>query len=89
MPSSPGFKTSLKLYLRLLAYLKAYRGRSGFRGDCSLQTWLLQISINLVRDFARSRRLQFWRGSQTSSWTWMRRAMPYRMATSRPKRERS
>src|SRR5262249_38365 len=33
--------------------------------DCSLQTWLMQISINLVRDFARSRRLQFWKRSRT------------------------
>jgi RNA polymerase sigma-70 factor (ECF subfamily) len=42
-------------------FLKAWRGRDSFRGDSSLQTWLMQIAINLVRDFARSRRLQFWR----------------------------
>src|ERR1051325_5928680 len=48
-------------------FLKAYRGRESFRGDCSLQTWLMQISINLVRDFSRSRRLQFWRRSQASA----------------------
>src|SRR5260370_32222767 len=45
-------------------FLKAYRGRESFRGDSSLQTWLMQIAINLVRDFSRSRRLQFWRRSE-------------------------
>jgi len=45
-------------------FLKAYRGRESFRGDSSLQTWLMQIAVNLVRDFSRSRRLQFWRRSE-------------------------
>lgn len=47
-------------------FLKAYRGRESFRGDSSLQTWLMQIAINLVRDFSRSRRLQFWKRSERS-----------------------
>jgi RNA polymerase sigma-70 factor (ECF subfamily) len=42
-------------------FLKAWRGRDSFRGDSSLQTWLMQIAVNLMRDFSRSRRLQFWR----------------------------
>ena len=42
-------------------FLKAYRGRERFRGDSSLLTWLMQIAVNLVRDHARNRRLQFWR----------------------------
>lgn len=42
-------------------FLKAYRGRERFRGEASLQTWLMQIAVNLVRDDARNRRLQFWR----------------------------
>src|ERR1700733_8220585 len=42
-------------------FLKAYRGRERFRGDSSLLTWLMQIAVNLVRDNARNRRLQFWR----------------------------
>jgi RNA polymerase sigma-70 factor (ECF subfamily) len=45
-------------------FLRAFRGRDRFRGESSLQTWLMQIAINLVRDFSRSRRLQFWRRSQ-------------------------
>lgn len=42
-------------------FLKAYRSRERFRGEASLRTWLMQIAVNLVRDHARSRRLQFWR----------------------------
>jgi len=42
-------------------FFKAHRGWAGFRGDANVQTWLLQIAVNLVRDVARSRRLQFWK----------------------------
>jgi len=42
-------------------FLRAYRGRDRFRGEASLLTWLMQIAVNLVRDYARNRRLQFWR----------------------------
>jgi RNA polymerase sigma-70 factor, ECF subfamily len=41
-------------------FLKAYRARARFRGDASLQTWLMRIAVNLVRDRARNRRLRFW-----------------------------
>ncbi len=40
---------------------KAYRSRHSFRGESSVYTWLIRIAINLVRDQARSRRLQFWK----------------------------
>lgn len=42
-------------------FLRAYQARERFRQDCSVQTWLMQIAVNLVRDYARSRRFQFWR----------------------------
>lgn len=45
-------------------FLRAYRSRSQFRGDASVKTWLMQIAVNLIRDRARSRRLQFWRRTQ-------------------------
>src|SRR5271170_683317 len=48
-------------------FLKAYRARESFRGDCSLSTWLMQIAVNLVRDYARSRQFQFWKRAQTAS----------------------
>jgi RNA polymerase sigma-70 factor (ECF subfamily) len=42
-------------------FLKAYRRRGQFRGECSARTWLLRIAVNLARDHGKSRRLQFWR----------------------------
>ena len=48
-------------------FLKAYRARESFRGDCSLSTWLMQIAVNLVRDYARSKQFQFWKRAQTSA----------------------
>ena len=42
-------------------FFKAYRARGRFRGDSSLQSWLMQIAVNLVRDRVRSRRWQFWK----------------------------
>lgn len=48
-------------------FLKAYRARQRFRGDCSLRTWLTQIAVNLVRDYRRNRRLQFWNRTRASS----------------------
>ncbi|MBI4473614.1 MAG: sigma-70 family RNA polymerase sigma factor [Acidobacteria bacterium] len=48
-------------------FFKAYKARSRFRGDCSVNTWLMKIAVNLVRDFARNRRLQFWKRTQSSA----------------------
>src|SRR5271155_2730635 len=42
-------------------FLKAYRARGEFRGDCSLATWLTRIATNLIRDAVRSRKFQFWK----------------------------
>jgi RNA polymerase sigma-70 factor, ECF subfamily len=42
-------------------FLRAYQARDRFRQDCSTQTWLMQIAVNLVRDQLRNRRFQFWR----------------------------
>jgi RNA polymerase sigma-70 factor (ECF subfamily) len=48
-------------------FVKAYRSREWFRGESSLQTWLMQIAVNLVRDRARNRRLQFWKRLRSAS----------------------
>jgi RNA polymerase sigma-70 factor (ECF subfamily) len=48
-------------------FLRAYQARESFRRDCSLQTWLMQIAVNLVRDRIRSRRFQFWRRASLTS----------------------
>jgi hypothetical protein len=45
---------------------RAYQARSRFRGDASLNTWLIQIAINLIRDFKRCRRIQFWKRVQVA-----------------------
>jgi RNA polymerase sigma-70 factor (ECF subfamily) len=42
-------------------FLRAYRARNQFRGDCSQTTWLMQIAINLVRRHESNSRLKFWR----------------------------
>lgn len=42
-------------------FLRAYQARSRFRQDCSTQTWLMQIAVNLIRDHLRNRRFRFWR----------------------------
>ena len=47
-------------------FLRAYNARNRFRGDCSVQTWLMQIAVNLVRDFGRNRRFQFWKRAQAA-----------------------
>ena len=41
-------------------FWKAHRARQSFRGDCSVQTWLMRIAVNLIRDHARRRRFRFW-----------------------------
>ncbi len=48
-------------------FLRAYSARQTFRGEASLRTWLMQIAANLVRDFGRNRRLQFWKHLQASA----------------------
>jgi RNA polymerase sigma-70 factor (ECF subfamily) len=42
-------------------FLKAYRGRSDFRGEATVGTWLVRIAVNLARDYQRNRRQSFWR----------------------------
>ena len=48
-------------------FVNAHRAWSGFRGEATLQTWLMQIAVNLVRDAARSRRFQFWKRAAAGS----------------------
>ena len=48
-------------------FLKAYRSRDRFRGEASIHTWMIQIAVNLIRDFGRNRRLQFWRRARSSA----------------------
>ena len=45
-------------------FWNAYKSRSAFRGDCSVNTWLMRLAVNLVRNHTRSRRFQFWRKAE-------------------------
>jgi RNA polymerase sigma-70 factor, ECF subfamily len=48
-------------------FVRAHSARQTFRGDCSVNTWLMQIAVNLVRDYGRNRRIQFWKRAQASA----------------------
>src|SRR5215813_11222504 len=42
-------------------FLRAYTSMKTFRGECSVQTWLMRIAMNLARDHARNRKAGFWK----------------------------
>jgi RNA polymerase sigma-70 factor (ECF subfamily) len=48
-------------------FLKAYKGRESFRGECAVSTWLIGIANNLIRDQLRLKKFQFWRKAQATS----------------------
>jgi RNA polymerase sigma-70 factor (ECF subfamily) len=48
-------------------FLKVDRARDRFRGECSAETWLMRVAMNLLRDHARNRKLQFWRRASATS----------------------
>lgn len=47
--------------------LKAYNGRASFRGDCSVNTWLTSIALNLIRDQQRLQKFRFWRQARATA----------------------
>lgn len=42
-------------------FLKAWKARASFRGDCSIATWLTRIAVNLLRDHTRTETFRFWK----------------------------
>ena len=48
-------------------FLRAYQAIDRFRQDCSMQTWLMKIAVNLVRDQYRNRRFQFWKRARLTA----------------------
>jgi RNA polymerase sigma-70 factor (ECF subfamily) len=48
-------------------FWKAYRTWHAFRHECSVDTWLMRIAVNLVRDHVRNRRLRFWKRTQQTA----------------------
>ena len=43
------------------ALLKAYNARESFRGDSSVNTFLVSIALNLIRDQQRTQKFRFWK----------------------------
>jgi RNA polymerase sigma-70 factor, ECF subfamily len=43
-------------------FMKAYNARANFRGECSVNTWLNRIALNLIRDYQRTKKFRFWHG---------------------------
>jgi RNA polymerase sigma-70 factor (ECF subfamily) len=48
-------------------FLKAYNGRESFRGECSVNTWLTGIAVNVIRDHLRTERYKFWKRVKTTA----------------------
>jgi RNA polymerase sigma-70 factor (ECF subfamily) len=48
-------------------FVNAHRAWADFRGEASVQTWLTQIAVNLVRDVGKSRRFQFWKRAASAA----------------------
>jgi RNA polymerase sigma-70 factor (ECF subfamily) len=48
-------------------FTRAYNGWDRFRRDCSIETWLMQIAVNLVRDHLRNRKIRFWKRVQLTA----------------------
>lgn len=72
-------------------FVKAYQARGRFRGEASVSTWLMQIAVNLVRDYCSNSRLKFWRRaarsgidvSQAGEWMEDRKLSPEAAALAR------
>ncbi len=68
-------------------FLRAYRKRASFRGECSVGTWLVRIAVNLARDHGKNRRLAFWR--KTVGLSDENAGMTVDLATSQPSAEQA
>ena len=70
-------------------FLHAYQKRATFRGESSVETWLVRIAVNLARDHARNRRLAFWRNLLPRTSTPQASADELDVADPRPSAERT
>ncbi len=48
-------------------FMRAFNSRALYRGQCSVRTWLLAITTNLVRDRTRNHGFRFWRHVRLSA----------------------
>ena len=57
----------LALTLTQETFLKAWRTRASFRGDCSVATWITHIALNLLRSHTRTDGFRFWKRAAASA----------------------
>jgi RNA polymerase sigma-70 factor, ECF subfamily len=48
-------------------FMRAFNSRALYRGQCSVRTWLLAITTNLVRDRTRTHGFRFWKHVRRSA----------------------
>lgn len=48
-------------------FLKVWRTRASFRGDCSAITWITRIAVSLLRSHTRTEAFRFWKRAAASS----------------------
>jgi RNA polymerase sigma-70 factor (ECF subfamily) len=48
-------------------FMRAFNSRATYRGQCSVRTWLIKITTNLVRDRMRTGEFRFWRQVRASA----------------------
>jgi RNA polymerase sigma-70 factor (ECF subfamily) len=48
-------------------FLKLWRTRDSFRGDCALYTWITRIAISLLQTHTRTETFKFWRTAAATS----------------------
>jgi RNA polymerase sigma-70 factor (ECF subfamily) len=48
-------------------FLRAWSARHSFRGDSSINTWLMRIALNLLRDHTRTNRFKFWKSAAATA----------------------
>jgi RNA polymerase sigma-70 factor (ECF subfamily) len=48
-------------------FMRAFNSRALYRGQCSVRTWLLAITTNLVRDNTRTNGFRFWKQVRSSA----------------------
>jgi RNA polymerase sigma-70 factor (ECF subfamily) len=48
-------------------FLKLWRTRESFRGDCALYTWITRIAVSLLRSHTRTETFRFWHRAEANT----------------------